>query len=210
MNDPTLAGLINNETGLTPDEMRQHLEREGWFGNVPPDSTTVQDLLDLIRREASGRKVLHPEDPNAQVLADREVLSAEVALAGIVEADGDDQAAVKLAKFRKSRPDLIAHLAYDLEHRIDTELSELPETERKAVQAFQFVGLHKTLERSQQRLLELERLYAELTMSRIGWRIIHDAILAQRAVTRWLSRLERLGSSNDQPTGLSPVRVTPA
>ena len=194
-----LAGLINNETGLTPDEMRQRLERDGWFGSVPPDSTTVQDLLDLIRREANGRKVLHPEDPNAQVLADREVLSAEIALAGIVDADGDDEAALKLARFRKSRPDLIAHLACDLEQRIDKELSELPETERKTFLAFQFVDLHKALERSQQRLLELERLHAEPTMSRIGWRIIHDAILAQRAVTRWLSRLERLGSSNDRP-----------
>ena len=199
MNDPTLGGLINNETGLTPNEMRQRLERDGWFGNVPPDSTTVQDLLDLIRREASGRKIFHPDDPDAQALADREILSAEIALAGIVDADGDDEAALKLARFRKSRPDLIAHLAYDLEHRIETELSELPETERKAVQAFQFVGLHKALERSQQRLVELERLHAELKMSRIGWRIIHEAILAQRAVTRWLLRFERLGSSNDQP-----------
>jgi hypothetical protein len=131
-----LAGLINNETGLTPDEMRQRLERDGWFGSVPPDSTTVQDLLDLIRREANGRKVLHPEDPNAQVLADREVLSAEIALAGIVDADGDDEAALKLARFRKSRPDLIAHLACDLEQRIDTELSELPETERENLSGF--------------------------------------------------------------------------
>lgn len=86
------ARLINNRTGISPDRLRQFLQNEGWFGRTerfgptaleagqhPGDS--LDEMYDLIDKEARGERVYHPEerapgqryDPaqHEQVLEDR-------------------------------------------------------------------------------------------------------------------------------------------
>lgn len=65
MSEQDFDGLINNEAGLTLDEMRKCFEQDGWFAPVEPNSATLQNLLDLMSREARGQIVHHPDDPHA-------------------------------------------------------------------------------------------------------------------------------------------------
>ena len=70
------SGIVNNKTGLLPDEMRKRLQGAGWFGRSeqfgptalaagshPGDS--MDELYNLVDRAARGETVTHPEGPAA-------------------------------------------------------------------------------------------------------------------------------------------------
>jgi len=56
-----IPGIINNKTGVHPDRMRGYLVEAGYLKESGPDQpaiTTVNDVYDLVRRAASGEKIL--------------------------------------------------------------------------------------------------------------------------------------------------------
>lgn len=102
-------GLVNNKTGLTPDAMRAALQERGWFGAFdqsqgaedfgeakPGDD--LNSLYEIMRREAAGKKVLHPsESGSGERRAD---LEDQMRQAGVALSDAPETAAAKLAAWR--------------------------------------------------------------------------------------------------------------
>lgn len=105
--------VINNETGKPPDQIRESLQQQGWFGpnadRGPNASVTgsypgddIQDMYDMIDREARGDKVYHPESGMDEALHGREGIDEELTRAGVSTSDSTAVAARKLAEWRKS------------------------------------------------------------------------------------------------------------
>lgn len=105
------SGLINNKSGLTPDGMREALQERGWFGETDISQATggeaaarpgddINDLFDMMGREASGQKVYHPADETPQILARRADLDAQMQAAGVASNDPLPVGAAKLAAWR--------------------------------------------------------------------------------------------------------------
>ena len=103
------GGVINNKTGLHPDDMRGVLQDEGWFGISKFDDTrpagnkfgdNLTDFYELLSRQAAGKDVYHPTSDTAEQVAHREALERDVIEAGVQPADSHDVAARKLAAFR--------------------------------------------------------------------------------------------------------------
>lgn len=66
-NIPRLRGLINNKSGVDPDRMRKMAQEAGYLPPDPdnaPNTSGVNDLLDLIGEEARGRKIYSAADQN--------------------------------------------------------------------------------------------------------------------------------------------------
>jgi len=59
--------LFRRNGGMTPDELREALEQDGWLGpsdpNAPPQYA-AHDAFDLVDRAMRGDTVLHPYEPN--------------------------------------------------------------------------------------------------------------------------------------------------
>lgn len=122
--DARRPGLINNQEGLYPDQIRQELQNAGWFGRSerfgasaraagehPGDS--LQELYDLMDRELRGQKVLHPEATTAaqrndpaqyeQHLSERGAASGVQRLHGWSLRDWDDAIAEREAMRAESQ-----------------------------------------------------------------------------------------------------------
>jgi|GEM_PF-3067345 len=107
---------VVNPDGLAPDEMRRQLQADGWFGGEPRHGANametgnypgddIQDLYDLMDREARGEKVYHPDHVPADRTVDYEAQRArdeEMDRAGVEPGDSPDVAARKLAEYRAS------------------------------------------------------------------------------------------------------------
>lgn len=95
-------GLINNKTGLTPDQMREALQGHDWFGQAgdgPRKGDHVDDLYELMRQQASGARVYHPfEDQGGRER--RADLEDQMGRAGVAAGDKPPVAAAKLAAWR--------------------------------------------------------------------------------------------------------------
>ncbi len=55
-----LVGIVNNKTGVPLDRMRELMVEAGYIQRTPdnrPDETSIQDVLDIIRRIKDGEKV---------------------------------------------------------------------------------------------------------------------------------------------------------
>lgn len=61
LGDKRIPGLINNKSGVHPDTIRERLKEEGWFGPRSDQGSDIQDLYDMVDREARGERVYHPE-----------------------------------------------------------------------------------------------------------------------------------------------------
>lgn len=100
LRDYRRPGLINNQTGLPPDEIRKILQERRWFGARPDQGQDVQELYDLIEREAQGDKVYHPESDTAHLKAVRSQIDEEMTRAGIPNNTDTMTAARMLRDFR--------------------------------------------------------------------------------------------------------------
>lgn len=103
LKDNYRPGLINNKTGITPDYLREALTERGWFGDRDPGQTTLEPFYAMLDRSARGEKIYHPEDTDAQSVADRRsLIQEEMGRAGVGASDSHAQAAQKLLNFRRS------------------------------------------------------------------------------------------------------------
>ena len=155
--------LVNNKSGLSPDEMRAALQQQGWFGefdqgqqaeqdgwSVAKPGDDINELYELMRRQAaaksSGKPVLHPSNETAETTARRAELDQQMNEAGVQRTDAPDMAAAKLAAWRgqqvlASGPDMEAlHERADqlgVRRRVDTPYEDLLHDvlEREAIQA---------------------------------------------------------------------------
>lgn len=95
-------GLVTRE-GLTPDGMRRALSQAGWLEGTRGGGANIQDLLDLMGREARGNTVFHPASDMPAKLARQQALEEEMTAAGVGPKDRRDAAARKLAVYRASQ-----------------------------------------------------------------------------------------------------------
>jgi hypothetical protein len=129
----TNRSLFNNKKGLEPDMMREALEERGWFGgNAESGRTDLNDMLDLIQREARGDNVYHPDSDIHDKIAYRELLDREQTEAGIKASDKPQEAARKLAEFRLSNA---ADFALRHQNEIDAAVEGLSHKAREALQS---------------------------------------------------------------------------
>lgn len=128
-NEPFKTRVLNSE-GMSPDRMRAALQEQGWFGRSeegapgerPGDD--LQDLYDLMDREARGEKVYRPDSDAHRDIFERNLLDEELARAGVSAADNPREAARKLADFRRSEE---AHDFWQQhEAAVDADLANLP------------------------------------------------------------------------------------
>lgn len=68
-----LRGLVNNTRGIEMDRALEGLIQDGWL----PRGAKINDLLELLRREAQGRKVYHPESDRRAAEVEQEKADAE-------------------------------------------------------------------------------------------------------------------------------------
>lgn len=129
--------------GKSPDQMRAALQEEGWFG--PTDHAAqvgsrpgdeLQDLYDLMDREARGEKIYHPDhamtDDEAAHAA-RAMRDEEMNRAGITDKDSPEEAANKLAEYRaQNEADFQA--AQDAIDSQDKDWESLHDTDRQIVE----------------------------------------------------------------------------
>jgi hypothetical protein len=91
-------GMINNKTGMTPEQMHEALADGGWF--TGDDATDSNALTEALRQEGSGSKFYHPDDQTPHMLYRRDLLERDVAEAGVDPKDPPVLAAAKLAAYR--------------------------------------------------------------------------------------------------------------
>jgi len=99
LKDIKRPGLISKK-GRSPDYMREALREMGWLGRRDDQGADLQELYDMLGREASGEKVYHPESPIQDEIRSRAGLDEELGRAGVAAGDTAEIAAEKLAKWR--------------------------------------------------------------------------------------------------------------
>lgn len=109
--------LVNDQTGIAPDKIREALQERGWFGRTaeaggrrgletgsyPGDD--LRDLYDLIDREVRGERLFHPESEAAALIHQRADFDEQTTRAGIASSDSPEVAAAKLAAWRMGELD---------------------------------------------------------------------------------------------------------
>lgn len=91
-------GLINNRSGMTPEQMAQALHDDGWFGHGVSDPSDA--FASAWSDQVAGRPVYHPEAYGPDYEARARALDEEMTNAGISLAGGPQAAARKLADYR--------------------------------------------------------------------------------------------------------------
>lgn len=127
-------GLVNNRSGLSPENMAQALADRGWFGDKPTDNAKA--LEDALGREGMGSKVYHPQtyEPGFKDRLSR--LDGELREAGATLADRPNVAAKKLADYRAGIAAVRARaeaLGIDVHRPMQDIAGDL--AEREAIQA---------------------------------------------------------------------------
>lgn len=92
-------GMINNKSGMSPEQMHEALADAGWFGQGNIDD---EALVDAIRQQTSGEPFLHPQDEAGDQLARRHMLDHDMGQAGVQPSDDPMLAAAKLADWRNN------------------------------------------------------------------------------------------------------------
>lgn len=173
LKDQTNNGVINNKRGMRPDDMRSALREQGWFGKREDQGADMQDLYDLVDREARGEKIYHPDSPTAAARQSKADMAQQLTEAGVSEADSPAEAARKLAGYRLSQADHEGSaLAYWRQKAddlgVEYEATDTPEdvmaavTEAKAVRPERDGGQADFADDAEARLREHEnRLYPE-------------------------------------------------
>lgn len=126
LNDRQRPGLVNNKTGLTPEEMREALQQNGWFGPREPDAQagtapgdSLNDLYGLIDQHYRNGPVFHPDDESPLQHARRAELDGEMAQAGVSHQDSNAEAAAKVAEWRDSQDRASGADMFALQQRAD-------------------------------------------------------------------------------------------
>ncbi len=97
-------GMINNKTGLSPDDMRLALQEQGWFGPGREDlGTTPNDLHDLIDRHVRNGPLTLQSLQDPASFEEHASRQNELDQAGVGSTDTDAVAASKLAAFRQEQ-----------------------------------------------------------------------------------------------------------
>jgi hypothetical protein len=91
-------GLINNETGLTPERMHEALSEQGWFGH---GDVHDEALVQALEKQARGEDVYHPDSGLAEAHARRAQLDEEMTKAGVKRSDPASVASLKLSHYRE-------------------------------------------------------------------------------------------------------------
>jgi hypothetical protein len=92
------VGVINNETGLSPERMHEALTEQGWFGH---GDIHREALVRAIEKQARGEDVYHPDSGLAEQHARRAALDEEMTKAGVKRGDDATTAAMKLSHWRE-------------------------------------------------------------------------------------------------------------
>lgn len=174
LKDIKRPGLVNNKTGITPDYLREGLRERGWFGVREDQGADLQNLYDMLGREAKGEKIYHPESEIHGHIAAKAAADEEFARAGITAKDSPEVAARKLAQWRVAQAENEGSaLKYWRqkadEYGVEYRGSDGPEdlmaavTEAEAIRAERNGDLEGFADRAEARLREhMDRLYPDL------------------------------------------------
>jgi hypothetical protein len=92
-------GLINNRSGMSPENMAQALQEEGWFGPSLEEDPS-KPFETAWNREVRGDRVYHPDAAGVDYNYNRAMFEQEAADAGVGANDSPQVAARKLWDYR--------------------------------------------------------------------------------------------------------------
>ena len=91
-------GVINNRSGMTPEQMAEALHEDGWFGHGIEDPSNAFESA--FNDQAGGRSVYHPNTREVGYNFNRDAFEQEASAAGVSANDPPRVAAQKLADHR--------------------------------------------------------------------------------------------------------------